>query len=243
MFAISREAGGDDRWQQGRSRSENRAENSAARSALPPKARQAAASAPGLRSRSEFQQLLAYAIKMLARREHSTVELRRKLSTYNAGNADSDSRQTEEHINQVIDALLLDGSLSDERFTSEYVRLRINKGYGPIRIRMDLLERGIPDRLAEESLTRPAEFWQTLAADVCARKFGHTVYTEGGADAGHPDQAESPLEPLAGGQRVEADEQRQRRAQQRWNRCARFLSQRGFPADLIYQTLEGRLVD
>jgi|GEM_PF-3715435 len=117
------------------------------------------------REQSEFQQLLAQALRALARREHSTVELKRKLHGYL-------DQASEQAVNQIIEALVLDGSLSDERFAAEFVRSRIQKGYGPIRIRMDLLERGIPDRLAEAELTRPTEFWQQQAADVCLRKFG-----------------------------------------------------------------------
>ncbi len=143
------------------------------------------------------------------------------------------------HVDQVLEALLMDGSLSDERFAAEFVRSRVQKGYGPIRIRMDLLERGVPDRLAEEELTRPSEFWQELAAEVCLRKFGNLDRGES-----QPDPAEgSPLEDVAPAERLQIMKERKDAAQRRWNRCARFLSQRGFPADLIYRTLDGRLLD
>ena len=157
------------------------------------------------RTADDYRELMGFAMRHLARREHSRVELRRKLNSRGA---------TDELVQAVIEALTVDGSLSDRRFASEYVRSRIRKGYGPIRIRMDLIEKGISDQLAEEQLTQPAEFWQQLAADVCAKKF----------EATKPAGEES------------ADAQ-----QRRWNRCARFLSQRGFPADLIYQTLDGRM--
>lgn len=182
------------------------------------------------RTESEFQMLLGYALKALARREYSTVELRRKLGIKASGSAAT--CDSEQHITQVIEALILDGSLSDERFVVAYVRSRIDKGYGPLRIRMELLERGVPDRLAEQELTRPSEFWQQQAAAVCQRKFGGLL---------------EPLRTLSDGDSssvsdVDAEAAR-KLAQQRWNRCARFLSQRGFPADLIYRTLDGRLLE
>ena len=193
---------------------------------------------------SDFQRLLDYALQALARREHSTVELRRKLNAKvvntKALHTEAHSEQLDQvHVDQVLEALLMDGSLSDERFAAEFVRSRVQKGYGPIRIRMDLLERGVPDRLAEEELTRPSEFWQELAAEVCLRKFGNLDRGES-----QPDPAEgSPLEDVAPAERLQIMKERKDAAQRRWNRCARFLSQRGFPADLIYRTLDGRLLD
>jgi len=212
------------------------------------------------REQSEFQQLLAYALKALARREHSAVELRRKLHGY-FDRSVSRSEQSlddlsqghrhkgnlEDPINRVIEALILDGSLSDERFAAEFVRSRVRKGYGPVRIRMDLLERGVPDRLAEDELTRPTEYWQQLAVEACVRKFGHWQAADGQPEllvdrraeslgSAEPDDA-SPAEI----RRLMRD--RKAHAQRQWNRCARFLSQRGFPADLIYRTLDGRLLD
>jgi regulatory protein len=205
----------------------------------------------GGREQSDFQKLLAYALKALARREHSTVELRRKLDSYldrqsdRARSADelspgSSRGGAEDVISRVIDALVLDGSLSDERFAAEFVRSRVLKGYGPIRIRMDLLERGVPDRLAEDELTRPSEFWQQQAAEVCVRKFGDPQALDAQAAS---DRLSLDLEEASPAEIRQLMKDRKEAAQRRWNRCARFLSQRGFPADLIYQTLDGRLLD
>ena len=213
------------------------------------------------RTTSDFQQLLAYALKSLARREHSSVELRRKLNGYvdrSTGRSDSHSGShsdshldrhagtADDHISRVIEALILDGSLSDERFASEFVRSRIRKGYGPIRIRMDLLERGVPDRLAEDELTRSTEFWQQQAAEVCQRKFGDRQNEQFLDVLPQAKSASDALEEFDEASPEEARQlmlDRKEVAQRRWNRCARFLSQRGFPADLIYRTLDGRLLD
>ena len=163
-------------------------------------------SSSGQQTPDDYAVIMGIALRYLARREHSRLELRRKLDSRGA---------TEELVKAVLAALVEEGSLSDKRFASEYVRSRIRRGFGPIRIRMDLIEKGISDQLAEEQLTQPAEFWQQLAAEVCAKKFAATK---------------------------PAGEESADSLQRRWNRCARFLSQRGFPADLIYQTLEGRAV-
>ena len=198
--------------------------------------KQASKNQSGKKTReSEFQSLLGYALEALARREHSSVELRRKLDVRASG--ETATGRSQQHIDQVIEALMLDGSLSDERFAAEYVRIRVAKGFGPLRIRMELIERGVPDRLAEEHLTRPAEFWQEQAALVCQQKFAGLLEElhQGIGDQGIGDG-------VIGDGGI-GDGGIGEKAQQRWNRCARFLSQRGFPADLIYRTLDGRLLE
>ncbi|HEX5636173.1 MAG TPA: regulatory protein RecX, partial [Gammaproteobacteria bacterium] len=83
------------------------------------------------------------ALGLLARREHSAVELKRKLQQkgYNSSDIDTELSQ-----------LQRDGSLSDRRFTEAYVNMRMNRGYGPMRILAELRDRGIPAELANEYL-------------------------------------------------------------------------------------------
>ena len=44
------------------------------------------------------------------------------------------------------------GLQSDERFASEYTRSKIKGGYGPIRIKRGLLEKGVEKKMALGSL-------------------------------------------------------------------------------------------
>ena len=103
------------------------------------------------------------AVRLLSRREHSTLELRRKLQIRGF---DSDG------INEVIEQLNHDGLLSDERFTESYVRMRMSKGYGPMRIRAELQERGVADDLIARYLVNDEEFWFEQALDAREKKFG-----------------------------------------------------------------------
>ena len=76
------------------------------------------------------------AVRLLARREHSRLELALKLK----------QRKIESDvIEQVLDDYETEGWLSDERFAEVYARQRMDLGYGPLRIQAELQQRGIQE--------------------------------------------------------------------------------------------------
>ncbi len=103
------------------------------------------------------------AMDLLARREHSRRELRNKLL------AKSDAAAT---VESVLDTLETEGLLSDQRFAEAFVRSRVGRGHGPVRIRQELRQRGVADGLAAEAMAAEGCDWFALAADVVRRKFG-----------------------------------------------------------------------
>ncbi len=109
------------------------------------------------------QAALAAALRLLARREHSVLELRRKLEQrgWQGGPLD-----------EVLDSLVDQNLLSDRRFAEVYTRTRIERGYGPLRIRAELRERGIDAALAEAALEAEAPDWSEQARDARLRRFG-----------------------------------------------------------------------
>lgn len=114
-------------------------------------------------------ELSARAMRMLAVREHATRELRRKLRQRGGEPA---------VVEAVLERLTADGVLSDGRFAEAYVRSRIGRGQGPIKIRAGLVERGVSRGLAEESMDFDHGFWHEHARAVQTRRFG----TEAAAD-------------------------------------------------------------
>ena len=76
----------------------------------------------------------AAAMQMLVRREHSVVELTQKLTNKDFDRAD---------IEQALNLLIEQNYQSDERFSSEFIQMRFNQGKGPIKIAVDLRQRGI----------------------------------------------------------------------------------------------------
>jgi len=114
---------------------------------------------------ADEQSTEAAAIRLLASREHSRRELRDKL----------ERRCDDAHmITQVLDDLERRGLLSDERFTEQYVGMRTRKGYGPLRIRTELQERGIAAELIEAWLDPRDTQWVQRLREVARQRFGES---------------------------------------------------------------------
>lgn len=102
-------------------------------------------------------------MNLLARREHSRQELSAKL-----GRRNIEPRTLE----SVIDRLSAEGLQSDGRFAESYSHSRMQRGQGPVRIRMELGQRGVSAALIETAIAALAVNWRDLARDVRRRKFG-----------------------------------------------------------------------
>lgn len=81
-------------------------------------------------------------IDLLARREYSYAELETKLLPLN---------EDETLVYQVLDWMVEHGYQSDERFSNMYVRSKGVSGYGPIRIRLELTQKGVKEYLIEQA--------------------------------------------------------------------------------------------
>jgi len=74
-------------------------------------------------------------------------------------------------LDAVLNRLEAQGLLSEARFGEQYVRQRSAKGYGPLRIRAELQQRGLDEAQLDQCL-RDAEIdWEALLQQVIARKF------------------------------------------------------------------------
>jgi regulatory protein len=102
-------------------------------------------------------------IRLLSRREHSRFELYTKLKRYTFDT---------NLLDAVIQELTEKGLQSDDRFTENYVLSRINRGYGPIRIKLELHDRGISDELVEKYVHHDDEMWYQIAKKVQHKRFG-----------------------------------------------------------------------
>ncbi len=102
---------------------------------------------------------------LLARREHSRKELWQKLRS---------RAETPEILEVVLGALEADRLLSDERFAESFVRSRVSRGLGPVRIKQELLQKGIAAELVSIQLEAFDEDWQQQAHEVNLKKFGTT---------------------------------------------------------------------
>jgi regulatory protein len=121
---------------------------------------------PSNSSTADAKAVEAAAVRLLARREHSIEELRRKLLS---------KGYPPDTIEPVIQKLVGKRLVSDERFTSSFVHHHAKRGQGPVRIRAELRQQGIPDSQLEEALRSADIDWVQLAREVRRRKFGATA--------------------------------------------------------------------
>ncbi len=113
-------------------------------------------------------------------------------------------------VAEVLDGLRENGAQSDERFAAALARRRVERGYGPLYIRAELRDRQVDAGLAEDALSQPPAYWSEVAARALAKKFPSR--DKGGLDASAKTAS--------------------------YAAQARFLSRRGFPAELIHRLLE-----
>ncbi len=105
------------------------------------------------------------AMDLLARREHGRVELTRKLRQRGA---------LPEMIDTALDRLTEEGLLSESRYLESFVSYRARSGYGPLRIREELSQRGLQRTDIELALRESGINWQEQLEGTWRRKFaGH----------------------------------------------------------------------
>ena len=95
----------------------------------------------------------------LSRREHSSKEIYQKMSHRVESN---------EMLVNEINKLISDGLISDERFAESYFQSRKRKGFGPLRIKNELAQRGINDSIFYS--IQPETDWSYLAFQALEKK-------------------------------------------------------------------------
>lgn len=103
------------------------------------------------------------AMNLLARREHSRQELFQKLRR---------RFKDERIVDEQIERLATENLQSDERYAHSFVRQRIARGHGPLRITMDARQRGVCSALLDTALEENAPDWSEHAQAVMLKKFG-----------------------------------------------------------------------
>ncbi len=157
--------------------------------------------------------LKARALQWLAQREHSRIELRRKLlrlarrraADQAAGGDGEAALATADpaiEVDALLDWLVAQRHLSDTRFVESRVNARAAR-YGNLRIRQELSQHGAALDAATAERLKASEL--TRARTVWARRYGSAPATQAGEQA----------------------------------RQMRFLAGRGFSADIIRQVVRG----
>ncbi len=110
------------------------------------------------------------AIGLLARREHSRLELINKLRT----------KPFSEGVDlpSLCDKLEQADYLSDERFAEMFVRSRVARGQGEMKIRYELRQRGVKEYLVDAALQEEGADWLLLAREQREKRFGQEIPTD-----------------------------------------------------------------
>ena len=103
----------------------------------------------------------------LSRREHSSKEIYQKMSR---------KVESKEMLLESIEELQRDGLLSDERFAESYFQSRKRRGFGPLRIKSELVQRGVKENLFY-SLEKEID-WSSNALDALKKKLNGKVPQE-----------------------------------------------------------------
>ena len=110
-------------------------------------------------------ELRAFAYRLLGRREYSVYELGRRMRQ-----KWSEAEGVGVLIEELLEALQEENLLSDERFVESFVRSRINRYQGPLKIKAGLRDKGVDDALVSMELEAHAGEWTDLATEWLQRQ-------------------------------------------------------------------------
>ena len=122
------------------------------------------------------------AMDLLARREHSTKELKEKIlkrflkyQSIEPADIHSTSIQPEGIdvlVMEQIERLRDEGLQSDARMAEAYIRARSNRGHGPQKIAMELRGKGVCEFLVAKTLAESGIDWASKIRSVALKKYG-----------------------------------------------------------------------
>jgi regulatory protein len=103
------------------------------------------------------------ALALLAGRDFGRRELAERLAR---------KGYPESLIESVVAELVADQSLSEERYVEQFVTQHASRGQGPMRIRVELRERGVEPAAIEQALEQAEANWVESARVARRRRFG-----------------------------------------------------------------------
>lgn len=117
-------------------------------------------------SADRARQAYIVAVRLLGSRDHSTVEITRKLALREYDDA---------AIASTLAALSDLNYIDDERFARAYAERLMNQRRGPMAIRAKLRERGIDGGLANDAITALDADWVERAGAALTARFDQSV--------------------------------------------------------------------
>lgn len=140
-----------------------------------------------------MENLLNRAMSILARRDHSEYELRRKLAaqfafngfkkrfnkTSSHGSEESPSKEElADQIESVVQYCYEYHWLDDEKFAARFIQSRSLKGYGRQKIKLELLQKGVSKDIVDNAFADCGVDWIELAEMLIDKHFDRQLMSE-----------------------------------------------------------------
>ena len=119
-----------------------------------------------MKKQNNLRSIRVVAMGLLSRREHSTDELTLKLKKRNF---DMDE------ITATLDRLQRENLQSDSRFIESVVNSRVSAGFGPVKIKYELRQKGISVEWVDDYFSGMTVEWEQLMAAQRSKKFGQII--------------------------------------------------------------------
>ena len=103
----------------------------------------------------------AFAYRLLGRREYSVFELDRRIRQ---------KWPDASGVDELVEALANENLVSDERYAEAFVRFRLQRFQGPLKIKAALRTKGISDALISREINAHSDEWTDLAAQWLERQ-------------------------------------------------------------------------
>ena len=103
----------------------------------------------------------------LARREHTSKEIFQKMEK---------KVKLLNILREQIQKLIDEGLIDNKRFAEQYIHSRSSKGYGPLRIRQELIQKGVDETISQNLMG--SQDWSYLAKSVLEKKTGTCIPEE-----------------------------------------------------------------
>ena len=113
-------------------------------------------------SDSELNVIRQTCMRLLAMREHSQFELIQKLQLRGFASPE---------IDLVLQEMISNGWQDDQRYAESYVRQRITKGYGPLKIAYELRSHGVEHFDLDDFVDELAGGWSSCLLNLYQHKF------------------------------------------------------------------------
>jgi regulatory protein len=124
---------------------------------------------PPITSTKKPASIRLVALNYLARRDYARAELAQKLLA---------KKFPTNEIEALLNELTQNNSLNDLRFAENYCRYRRTKGYGPLRIAMELQARGIAAEVIAEVVQITDNAWLIEAQNTWRKRFKAKAATD-----------------------------------------------------------------